>query len=141
MDYFELGYFGLFAIAFLAATIIPLTSEGVLFLFLMNGYDPLICLFVASFGNILGGLTNYLLGYLVPTNKLLERFKKSKNYFLIHQKATKHGYWLAVFGWVPIIGDPLLLLLGALRVSFLPFILLMSIGKVLRYYIIIFLMQ
>ena len=62
MEYIEYGYIGLFVVCFLAATILPLTSEGALIVFLALNFDPFICMVVASLGNIIGGTTNYGLG-------------------------------------------------------------------------------
>ena len=59
---FEIGYWGLFISSFLAATIIPVTSEALLILMLSMGYDPLISLTSATIGNTLGGWLNYIIG-------------------------------------------------------------------------------
>ena len=138
MSYFELGYFGLFAVCFLAATILPLTSEGVLLAFLVAGYEPFACLFIATAGNTLGGTTNYAIGLLGNPDKLEKRIKK---YSLERLKSwiDKYGYWLGLLSWTPFVGDPLTIALGYFRVKFIPLFVLMTLGKFLRYYIIIFL--
>ncbi len=139
MDYIELGYFGLFLISFLAATILPLTSEGVLLLFLAASFDPIICLLIASLGNILGGLTNYGIGMFGNPEKLQARFKNPKRFAQLSRSIRKYGYWLGLLSWTPIVGDPLTIALGYFRVRFIPFLLLMSVGKIIRYWLIIFL--
>ena len=53
----EWGYFGLFIAAFLAGSIIPFSSEAVLGLLLIAGYDSWGCVFSATLGNWLGGVT------------------------------------------------------------------------------------
>ena len=64
MEYFtELGYIGLFVASFLAATILPLSSEVVLSALLLNGLSPVTLVTIATVGNVLGSLTNYALGY------------------------------------------------------------------------------
>jgi membrane protein YqaA with SNARE-associated domain len=64
MDYFtELGYFGLFVSAFLAATILPLSSEVVLSSLLLKGFSPIALVCIATLGNVMGSLANYALGY------------------------------------------------------------------------------
>ena len=64
MEYFsELGYFGLFIAAFLAATILPLSSEIVLSALLLSGLSPTALVAIATIGNVLGSLVNYVLGY------------------------------------------------------------------------------
>ncbi len=138
MDYLEFGYFGLFAVCFLAATILPFTSEGILLLFLASGFDPTTSLIVATIGNSLGGLTNYLLGMIGNPKRIESLFKNKKRHARFEQLIEQYGYWLGLISWVPIIGDPLTVLLGFFRVKFWPFIILMILAKFLRYFIIIF---
>ena len=139
MDYLALGFIGLFLVCFLSATILPLTSEGVLLLFLASGFDPFDCLIVASVGNILGGLTNYWLGMIGHPDMLKKRFKKPESYERLQHAIDKYGYWLGLLSWTPILGDPLTIAVGFFRVRFWPFLLLMSAGKFARYWFIIFL--
>jgi membrane protein YqaA with SNARE-associated domain len=65
---FELGYLGLFLSAFLAATILPVASEVVLLSMLGLGYDPILCLIIATIGNTLGAILNYFIGYIGHPN-------------------------------------------------------------------------
>jgi len=64
MDYVELGYFGLFIATFLAATIVPFSSEIVLAGMLAAGFDGFGILAVATVGNTMGGMSSFYLGYL-----------------------------------------------------------------------------
>ena len=77
MEYFsELGHIGLFISAFLAATILPLSSEIVLSFLLLSGLSPTTLVIIATTGNVLGSLTNYALGYwasLVVVKKWLRK--------------------------------------------------------------------
>lgn len=138
MDLIEWGYLGLFVGSFLAATLIPFSSELILAALLFNGNDPFACLIIASFGNSLGGLTNYGIGRLGNPKWLLKlgmtetKLNRFQNYTL------KSGHWLAFFAWLPIVGDPLSIALGYFRVKIIPFILLMTLGKTLRYAVIIY---
>lgn len=138
MEYLDFGYAGLFLICFLAATILPLTSEGVLVVFLISGFDPWFCLVIASTGNVLGGTTNYLLGLIWNPEKLNKRLGSPQRFQRMQKLAQKHGYWLGLISWLPIIGDPLLIVLGYLRTPLAPLILTMSIAKTTRYALIIF---
>ena len=134
---FEIGYWGLFISSFLAATIIPVTSEALLILMLSMGYDPLISLTSATIGNTLGGWLNYIIGrmgnpyWLKVFGANLERINKWKN------KVNKYGSWMALFSWLPFIGDVLGIALGFFRVRILPTFLFMFIGKFLRYLLLI----
>ena len=91
----------------------------------------------ASSGNILGSIVNWTLGFYsrnLTSKKWFpfkdEQIKRSSNWF------NKFGKWSLLFAWVPIIGDPLTLAAGLLRVKFTEFLILVSIGKVFRYFLI-----
>jgi membrane protein YqaA with SNARE-associated domain len=134
----EVIYLSLFAISFLAATILPLSSELMLAgLITTSNYDSLVLLIVASFGNILGSVVNWVLGFYSRNLAIKKWFpfketqiERSSKWF------NKFGRWSLLFAWVPIIGDPLTLAAGLLRVKFIEFIILVTIGKVSRYFLI-----
>lgn len=127
----EWGLIGLFGMCFLASTIIPFPSEATLLFFLNAGeYSPLSVLIVASFGNCLGGSTNYFLGYY--GRKMLSKKQVLKSETLVQ----RYGFWTALFSWLPVIGDPLLVLLGIYRVSSWKTMGLMCIGKIARYLLV-----
>jgi membrane protein YqaA with SNARE-associated domain len=131
-------YLSLFSISFLAATILPFSSELMLAgLIATSNYDNFLLLIFASLGNILGSTINWVLGFYsrnLTANKWfpfkLSQIESSSKWF------DKFGKWSLFFAWVPIMGDPLTLVAGLLRVKFLEFLLLVSIGKVSRYFFI-----
>ena len=135
-----ISYFQLFIISFLAATILPLSSEFVLSTMLLtDSFDKYLLLVVASFGNIFGSSVNWYLGKKIlifkdkkwfPVNE--KQIAKSEMYF------KKYGIWSLLLAWVPIIGDPLTVIAGILRVNFFTFLLLVSISKTSRYIFLIF---
>ena len=135
-----ISYFQLFIISFLAATILPLSSELVLSTILLtDSFDKYLLLVVASFGNILGSSVNWYLGKKIlifkdkkwfPANE--RQIAKGEIYF------KKYGIWSLLLAWVPIIGDPLTIVAGILRVKFFTFLLLISISKISRYIFLIF---
>lgn len=138
MEFFnELGYAGLFISAFLAATILPLSSELVLSALLLNGFNPIFLVLLATVGNVLGSVVNYFIGrygsdyirhkFLKTTD---EEFERSR------QRYEKWGRWSLLLAWVPVIGDPLTVMAGILRVNFIWFLTLVTIGKFLRYVVI-----
>ena len=137
---FEVIYLSLFAISFLAATILPFSSELTLAgLIVTSNYDNLLLLIVSSFGNILGSSVNWALGFYsrnFTTKKWFpfknERIESSSKWF------KRYGKWSLLFAWLPFIGDPLTLIAGLLRVKFLEFLILVSIGKVSRYMVIFY---
>jgi len=133
-------YLSLFAISFLAATILPFSSELTLAgLIATSNYDNLLLLIFASLGNVLGSIVNWALGFYsrnLTTKKWFpfkdKQIENSSKWF------SKTGKWSLLFAWVPIIGDPLTLVAGLLRVKFIKFIILVTIGKVSRYIVIFY---
>ena len=138
MDLIEVGYFGLFLLTFLSATILPLSSELMLILMLTQNYSPLTCLIVASSGNSLGGVTNYIIGRLGNIKWLKRIGVKEEKIQKTLPKIQKYGAYLAFLSWVPFIGDLFIVGLGFFRVSFTKVTLYMVIGKFTRYLIIIY---
>lgn len=133
MAFESLGLFGLFLATFLSATILPFSSEAILLFFLTKGADPTICLSVATFGNCLGGATNYFIGKL--GNPLwLKRIGVKENTISKNEKwINKYGSSIAFFSWIPFIGDPLLVVLGYFRSNPMYTLMWMILGKLLRY--------
>jgi membrane protein YqaA with SNARE-associated domain len=129
------AYFGLFLSALGAATLLPLQSEGVLVaLLLSQAYAPWALLAVASAGNVLGSVINWLLG------RYLEHFRQ-RRWFPVSaarlQQAqhwyTRYGRWSLLLSWVPIIGDPLTLVAGVMRERLWVFLLIVGLAKTARY--------
>ena len=135
------SYFQLSLISFLAATILPFSSEVVLTtMYLSNSFETYFLLIFASIGNIMGSITNWYLGKkitLFQNRKWFpvsaEQLERSRKYF------QKYGLWSLLLAWVPIIGDPLTLLAGVLKVRFGIFFVLVSISKISRYVFILYL--
>ena len=137
MDIFEFSYWGLFIASFLSATILPIASEGVLLLVLAAGFDPITCLLIATIGNSMGGSTNYLIGWFGNPRWLKRIGFKEENVVKFEKRIQQYGSWLALISWLPFIGDPLLLALGFFKAPVFPVLILMLIGKFLRYFVLI----
>jgi membrane protein YqaA with SNARE-associated domain len=136
----EFGYFGLFIAAFLAATILPLSSELVLSVLLLSGLSPTTLVIVATVGNVLGSLTNYALGYWASLAFVKKWLKLSEAEFeSAEERFKKYGLFSLLFAWVPIIGDPITVIAGILRIRLWLFLILVTIGKLLRYIVISYL--
>lgn len=136
----ELGYLGLFIAGFLAATILPFSSEGLLAVALLNGSDPMICLIIITSGNWLGSITTYGIGYLGKVDWIEKYFKISREKIeKTKSHLTKYGSLLALFVWIPILGDVFALALGYFKINFTLTALFMLIGKFFRYLLIVFL--
>ena len=131
------GYPTLFLLSFLASTVVPLGSEWLLVAMVAGGYDPASCVAVATAGNTLGACTTYGIG-LFGGPFLIGRILRISDE--ARQKAerlyARFGSWSLLLSWVPIVGDPLCLVGGMLRVRFARFSILVSIGKLARYAIV-----
>ena len=109
----SLGYWGLFIGSFLASTIIPMSADVLLVGVLALGGNVWGCLAIATVGNWLGGLTSYWIGWLGRWD-WIERWFKVKREKLEQQKGhvDRYGVWLALFTWLPIVGDLFAIALG-----------------------------
>lgn len=135
------AYFGLFLSALGAATLLPLQSEGVLVgLLLSQAYAPWALLAVASAGNVLGSVINWLLG------RYLEHFRQ-RRWFPVSEARlqqaqhwyTRYGRWSLLLSWMPIIGDPLTLVAGVMRERLWVFLLIVGLAKTARYAVLVWL--
>jgi len=130
-------YSTLFLISFAAATILPVSSEATLYYYLREGLDPLLLLLFAGTGNTMGSVLNYLLGRK-GTDYLIRRGKISPA--SLHRSEKFFGRWggySLLLSWLPIVGDPLTLVAGALHYRLSSFILIVSIAKFGRYALIV----
>lgn len=135
IDFFkDYGYWGMGVLAFLSGTIVPITSEVLLLFFLNLGLDAVGLTLVASLGNTLGGITCFMTGYLTNKQMVQKVFRISersmKRADIIIQK---YGFWAASISFVPALGEALLLALGIMRVDKYKVIIVMAIGKLIRY--------
>jgi membrane protein YqaA with SNARE-associated domain len=134
-----MSYLLLFASAFLAATILPFYSEVVLFAMIRAGEPAGLLLAVAAVGNTLGSVVNWVLG------RYLLHFQHKKWFYFKPEQIEKmqvwfqrYGVWSLLLAWMPIGGDPLTLVAGIMRVKLWLFIVLVGIGKTLRYVAVIY---
>ncbi len=129
------AYTSLFLASLLAATLVPAQSESVLGGLILAGGQPVVALVaVASLGNILGSILNWLIGRGVERYRGKKWFPASQAQLARAQtQYQRFGYWSLLLAWVPIIGDPLTLVAGIMREPLWRFLLLVSIGKIGRY--------
>ncbi len=125
----------LFFGAFLAATILPFSSEIMLVAALKTGEVSTPALvFIATLGNVLGALVNWFLGGYLLHWRDKKFFPFSQNQLdKASNRFQKYGLWSLLLAWVPIIGDPLTFIAGILSVRLAPFLVLVTIGKAARY--------
>jgi membrane protein YqaA with SNARE-associated domain len=129
---------GLFAIAFVAATVLPAQSEAALVGLLVAGtHSPVLLVAVASLGNILGAVVNWALG------RGVERFRDRK-WFPVSAASLdrasgwyrRWGRWSLLLSWAPIGGDALTVAAGVLREPLWCFLILVTIAKTARYVVL-----
>ena len=139
----EIGLVVLFVCAVLAATLLPLGSEPVL-LALLAFYPEFLwpSLLVATVGNTLGGAIGWWMGF--GAERWMAK-RLNQDHVTVHMRALN---WLERIGppaclgaWLPIIGDPLCVVAGYLRLPFWPCLAYMAIGKGLRYLLLIYGLQ
>lgn len=131
------GYIGVFIAAFLAATVLPFSSEVVFGGVLAAGasYWPLII--AATIGNSLGGMTCYWLGSLGKLEWL------SKHFGMKEEKVRKwvgriqgRGSWVSLFVALPGVGDFIAVAVGYLRANPWQVLFWMTLGKFIRYVVV-----
>ncbi|MFM2481658.1 YqaA family protein [Celerinatantimonas sp. YJH-8] len=137
-----ISYIVLFSASFLAATILPFYSEVVLYALIQKGHPSWLLVVIATIGNTLGSVVNWYLG------KYLLRFKHRRWFYFKDQQIIKmqywfqrYGQWSLLFAWLPIGGDVLTLIAGIMKVRLSIFLLLVGLGKSIRYIGIVYLAQ
>lgn len=130
----KLGLWGLFLGNFLAATVVPFSSDAIFVGALAVTEHPVECLIVASLGNWLGGVVTYWVGRLCKW-EWVEKYFKVKRETLEKQRkyVDKFGVWLALISWVPVIGDVFCIALGFYKARPVWTMLFLLIGKTGRF--------
>ncbi len=129
---------GLFVSAFTSATLLPGTSEGVLAALLGLGLVPVLAaIAVATIGNTLGSLVNWVIGRFFAGYRDHPRFPASPQTLARAQGwYDRWGVWTLLASWVPIIGDPLTVIAGLMRAPLLLVIPLVALAKGARYAVV-----
>ena len=124
------GLLGLFIVNILSSSILPIPSEPAIILATAT-YGPYITLFVTLIGAMIGSITSYIVGYtglrLLIFRRDKEKEPKSKKWL------EKYGLWsLIIVQWVPFIGDPLMVLMGMIKIDFKKFLIFLFIGELIK---------
>jgi membrane protein YqaA with SNARE-associated domain len=127
----ETGLWGLFAAAFISATVLPGGSEVVLVALLAKFPDIFWqSIAVATIGNTFGGMTSYWLGRLIPSRSQDARGSRAIAWL------KRYGAWSLLMSWVPLFGDALCVAAGWLRINAWLSLALFAIGKCVRYLVV-----
>ncbi len=136
----ENAYLSLFINSFLASTLLPLGSEGILAYFISQKLNIFALILIATIGNYLGSVVNYYIG-LKGSETILHKSIKFNETEIAKskEKFRKFGPAILFFSWVPIIGDPLTFVAGLLKYNFKKFTVYVLIGKAFRYVLVMLL--
>lgn len=131
---FDYSLWGLFLASFLAATVVPFSSEALLSFLIANGTDPYTAVMVATAGNWLGGMSSFAIGFLGKW-EWIEKYLRVKRQTIEkwHDRLYRRGAILAFLSWVPGIGDIFAVGLGLIRANIPITAAAMLAGKFLRY--------
>ena len=128
---------GLFLSAFLSSTILPGGSEVVLVALATQGNQPhWDLLAIATAGNTLGGMSSWVLGWIIALRYPLTELSKESHRHAV-TRVRQWGSPILLLSWVPVIGDPLCVAAGWLRMSWLGSLLFIGSGKAFRYWAIL----
>lgn len=132
------GPAGMFVAAFLAGSVLPFSSELVMFGLMEAGSDPISLLIWGTLGNTLGGMVNYFIGtcgreewitrYAKVAPEKLERGKR---------QVRRYGAWAGLLAWVPVVGEVLTVAMGYMRTNLLLSLATIATGKYLRYQVVV----
>ncbi len=127
-----LPYAALFALSFLAATVLPLGSEAALAALVASREQFVVPILVATAGNVLGACTTYWLGRKAAQT-LARRHKDTKREERAGRLLRRYGAPAMLLSPVPVLGDALVALAGATQVPPVAFLCWATLGKALRY--------
>lgn len=133
------GYWGMFFAAFIAGSVFPWSSEAIMLGLQAAGLEPMGLLVYGTVGNVLGSMFNFWVGHLGRID-WIERYLHVKRESLDKAERFMHGHgaWIGFFAFLPIIGSAITIMLGLMRANILISVLSISLGKLIRYAIIIY---
>ena len=129
----------LFFSAFISSTLFPGGSEAVLAYLAANGeHAHYLLITVATLGNTLGAMTSWGIGRLISIRYSSEKLSKASQQKAV-ARLQKYGSPVLLLSWLPVVGDPLCVAAGWLRIHWLPSLLFIAVGKLLRYLVVVYL--
>lgn len=134
---FNLGFISLeslFIASFIGATIMVGGAELIILVALVKSLSvdaiPKI-ITVATIGNTLGGMTNYIWGRWIDFEKIQQKISPKAV-----QLIEKYGSASMLISWFPVIGDALCFGAGVFRCNWISTTFFMAFGKGVRYYLL-----
>ena len=133
------GYMGMLIAAFLAASILPFSSEAVMVGLQAAGLDPVALIAYGTIGNVLGSMFNYTIGRLGKM-EWIEKYLHVKTEGLdkAHKFMAGKGAWMGLLSVIPVIGDVITVALGLMRANVVIVVISVTISKLARYMLLVY---
>ena len=133
------GYMGMLVAAFLAASILPFSSEAVMVGLQAAGLDPIFLVVYGTIGNVLGSMFNYTIGRLGKM-EWIEKYLHVKKEDLdkAHRFMAGRGAWMGLLSVIPVVGDVITVALGLMRANVVIVVISVTISKLLRYVLLVY---
>ena len=133
------GYMGMLVAAFLAASILPFSSEAVMVGLQAAGLDPVLLIVYGTVGNVLGSMFNYTIGRLGKM-EWIEKYLHVKKEDLdkAHRFMAGRGAWMGLLSVIPVVGDVITVALGLMRANVVIVVISVTISKLLRYVLLVY---
>ena len=133
------GYWGMLLAAFLAGSFIPYSSEAIMLMLLAAGLDPWGLIIYGTIGNVLGSVLNYCIGRMGKTEWIEKYLHVSQDKMAKAERfVAGRGAMMGFFAFIPILGSAITILLGLMRSNPVITVISITLGKFLRYYILVF---
>ncbi|MBQ8457307.1 MAG: DedA family protein [Prevotella sp.] len=133
------GYWGMLITAFIAGSFFPFSSEAVMMGLMAAGLDPWGLIIYGTIGNVLGSMFNFFVGRMGKVEWIEKYLHVSKEKM---DKAIQfmggRGAWMGFFAFLPVLGSAITIALGLMRANIPISITSITIGKFLRYVILIY---
>ena len=133
------GYTGMLLAAFLAGSFFPFSSEAVMVGLMATGLDPWQLMIYGTIGNVLGSAFNYgvgRMGKVVWFEKYLH--VKPQDLERAERFMAGRGAWMGFFAFLPLLGSAITVLLGLMRANVVITFTANTLGKLVRYLVLIF---
>ena len=136
------GYWGMLLAAFLAGSFLPFSSEAVMVGLMAMKLDPWLLMLYGTVGNVLGSVVNYCVGRL-GKQEWFEKYLhvSPKNMDRARRFMAGRGAWMGFFAFIPLLGSAITILLGLMRANVVITFISITLGKIFRYILLIFIFR
>ena len=133
------GYWGMAIGAFLAGSVFPFSSETVMAALQLAGLQPWPLFLSATLGNVAGSMFNYWIGTF-GRMEWIEKYLHVKKESLDKAQhfMADRGAWMGFFAFLPLLGSAITIVLGLTRANIVISVISITIGKVLRYVLLVY---